>query len=92
MRTTSISSQLLSTGDSISIQNSLIHHITISPRGSTHGGHYFAYIKDVDALGQWTHPVRKYTDNLMDKQIDRQTDWILVNSRVDHVVACGFFQ
>ncbi|XP_062518219.1 ubiquitin carboxyl-terminal hydrolase 40-like [Corticium candelabrum] len=25
-------------------------------KGSTHGGHYFAYIKDVDGLGQWTHP------------------------------------
>ena len=25
--------------------------------GSTHAGHYTAYIKDVDALGCWTHPV-----------------------------------
>ena len=25
--------------------------------GSTHSGHYTAYIKDVDALGCWTHPV-----------------------------------
>ena len=25
--------------------------------GSTHSGHYTAYIRDVDDLGQWTHPV-----------------------------------
>ncbi|KAI0222462.1 Ubiquitin carboxyl-terminal hydrolase 40 [Lamellibrachia satsuma] len=25
-------------------------------RGSTHGGHYHSYIRDVDALGHWTHP------------------------------------
>ena len=29
--------------------------------GSTHSGHYTAYIKDVDALGCWTHPVSVYT-------------------------------
>ena len=25
--------------------------------GSTHSGHYTAYIKDMDGLGCWTHPV-----------------------------------
>ena len=25
--------------------------------GSTHSGHYVAFIKDVDGLGKWTHPV-----------------------------------
>lgn len=25
-------------------------------RGSTHGGHYHSYIRDVDGLGHWTHP------------------------------------
>lgn len=25
--------------------------------GSTHAGHYTACIKDVEALGHWTHPV-----------------------------------
>ena len=25
-------------------------------RGSTHGGHYHAYIRDVDCLGKWQHP------------------------------------
>ena len=25
--------------------------------GSTHSGHYTAIIRDVDALGAWTHPV-----------------------------------
>ena len=25
--------------------------------GSTHSGHYTAYIRDVDDLGHWTHPV-----------------------------------
>ena len=25
--------------------------------GSTHSGHYTAYIRDVDNLGSWTHPV-----------------------------------
>ncbi|KAK3105338.1 hypothetical protein FSP39_022933 [Pinctada imbricata] len=25
-------------------------------RGGAHGGHYYAYIRDVDAIGQWTHP------------------------------------
>ena len=25
--------------------------------GSTHSGHYTAIIRDVDALGSWTHPV-----------------------------------
>lgn len=25
--------------------------------GSTHSGHYTAYIRDVDDLGVWTHPV-----------------------------------
>lgn len=25
--------------------------------GSTHSGHYTAFIKDVDNLGCWTHPV-----------------------------------
>ena len=25
--------------------------------GSTHGGHYHAYIRDVDELGVWTKPV-----------------------------------
>ena len=25
--------------------------------GSTHSGHYIAYIRDVDNLGVWTHPV-----------------------------------
>ena len=25
--------------------------------GSTHSGHYTAYIRDVDNLGNWTHPV-----------------------------------
>ncbi len=28
--------------------------------GSTHSGHYTAYIRDVDDLGQWTHPVRDW--------------------------------
>ena len=27
--------------------------------GSTHSGHYTAYIRDVDDLGQWSHPVSK---------------------------------
>ena len=26
--------------------------------GSTHSGHYTAYIRDFDGLGTWTHPVR----------------------------------
>lgn len=26
--------------------------------GSTHSGHYIAYIRDIDAIGTWTHPVR----------------------------------
>lgn len=26
-------------------------------RGSTHGGHYHAYIRDIDGFGIWTHPV-----------------------------------
>ena len=26
-------------------------------RGGAHGGHYFAYIRDIDNLGSWTHPV-----------------------------------
>ena len=25
--------------------------------GSTHSGHYTAYIRDVDCLGTWKHPV-----------------------------------
>ena len=25
--------------------------------GSTHSGHYTAYIRDVDNLGNWMHPV-----------------------------------
>ena len=25
--------------------------------GSTHSGHYIAYIRDIDAIGTWTHPV-----------------------------------
>ena len=25
--------------------------------GSTHSGHYTAFIRDVDDLGHWTHPV-----------------------------------
>ena len=25
--------------------------------GSTHSGHYTAYIRDLDDLGSWTHPV-----------------------------------
>jgi ubiquitin carboxyl-terminal hydrolase 40 len=25
--------------------------------GSTHSGHYTAFIRDVDDLGEWTHPV-----------------------------------
>ena len=25
--------------------------------GSTHSGHYTAYIRDIDNLGSWTHPV-----------------------------------
>ena len=37
----------------------------ISPtRGSTHGGHYHAYIRDIDGLGKWTHPVRKDSANI----------------------------
>ncbi len=27
-------------------------------RGGAHGGHYFAYIRDIDSFGSWTHPVR----------------------------------
>ena len=27
--------------------------------GSTHSGHYIAYIRDVDDLGTWTHPVNR---------------------------------
>ena len=27
--------------------------------GSTHSGHYTAYIRDVDNLGCWTHPVSR---------------------------------
>ncbi|XP_033104128.1 ubiquitin carboxyl-terminal hydrolase 40-like [Anneissia japonica] len=30
-------------------------------RGSCYGGHYHAYIKDVDGLGQWKTPVEEYT-------------------------------
>ena len=29
--------------------------------GSTHSGHYTAIIRDVDALGSWTHPVSDST-------------------------------
>ncbi len=25
--------------------------------GSTHSGHYIAYIRDIDGLGHWTTPV-----------------------------------
>jgi len=30
---------------------------TMFSSGSTHSGHYTAYIRDVDNLGNWTHPV-----------------------------------
>ncbi len=30
-------------------------------RGGAHGGHYFAYIRDIDAYGVWTHPVSEST-------------------------------
>ena len=33
--------------------------------GSTHSGHYTAYIKDVDALGCWTYPVSLYDVMMM---------------------------
>ena len=29
--------------------------------GSTHSGHYIAYIKDIDGLGTWTHPVNAFS-------------------------------
>ncbi len=28
--------------------------------GSTHSGHYIAYIRDIDGIGTWTHPVSKF--------------------------------
>lgn len=36
--------------------------------GSTHSGHYTAYIKDIDALGSWKNPVstqNSYTQDLV---------------------------
>jgi len=26
-------------------------------KGGAYGGHYHAFIRDVDSLGKWTHPV-----------------------------------
>ncbi|XP_065839535.1 ubiquitin carboxyl-terminal hydrolase 40-like [Oscarella lobularis] len=40
-----------------SIENNVYElYSVVVHRGSTHGGHYFAYIRDVDCLGTWTHP------------------------------------
>ena len=33
--------------------------------GSTHSGHYTAYIRDVDNLGNWTHPVFHFICNYL---------------------------
>ncbi|XP_059165075.1 ubiquitin carboxyl-terminal hydrolase 40-like isoform X2 [Physella acuta] len=34
-------------------------------RGSAFGGHYFAYIRDIDNIGHWTHP-----DNSAERKVD----------------------
>lgn len=42
------------------LQNDLLHYDLFSVvihKGAAHGGHYHAYIQDVDALGNWSHPV-----------------------------------
>ena len=51
--------------------------------GSTHSGHYTAYIKDIDGLGTWTSPVSWvwYTRSLLSLQSPQseiETNSILV--------------
>ena len=36
-------------------------YFSSSLSGSTHSGHYTAYIRDVDNLGTWTDPVRTHS-------------------------------
>ena len=44
-------------GESVQGQQEYELFSVVVHSGSTHSGHYTAIIRDVDALGSWTHPV-----------------------------------
>ena len=56
------------------------------PRGSTHGGHYHAYIRDVDGLGNWSHPEDDHVQILADPSSGR-VDFIECDSPIELVMA-----
>ncbi|XP_071803820.1 ubiquitin carboxyl-terminal hydrolase 40-like isoform X1 [Asterias amurensis] len=51
--------------------------------GSTHGGHYHAYIKDIDGLGNWTTPEKEVTVLHSKPSKDRKVDLIELNSPLE---------